>query len=139
MKRLNEIIPKGFIYNYNKTKDGVYYTIMSSNGWALGTIYFYFDDATTLYLAGLSVEELHRGCGLATKILDIFEEFGTEAGYKCLRLEAEKDSWVQDWYTRRGFVEHPSEYAILNHIFPDETEIWMKKELKQNNKDGFKD
>ena len=41
---------------------------------------------------------------------------------------------MQDWYTRHGYLEFKN-----NDSESEPGTVWMKKELKQNNKDGFKD
>lgn len=111
-----------FISHVMETEWGSSILIMEKRGKAFGRIYWYNDDDTTVYLDILSVDVDIRKQGIGTELQKIREEIGIQLGAKSSCLWTKKDSWVYDWYQRRGYV-YLSEYE------GEENSAWMKKEL----------
>ena len=90
------------------------------NGTASGYAYRYDDDFSTVYLAGLHVDEKERRKGVGTKLLQVLENVGIGLGACVLSLWVKKDSWVHEWYKRNGYNDFKSYNG-------DENFVWMKK------------
>lgn len=67
-------------------------------------LYSYSDDNKFLYLSNVYVSPELRGRGFGDRVLDFAFEKAKDLNYKKLCLNVKKDSWVEDWYKRRGFV-----------------------------------
>lgn len=96
--------------------------IMEKDGKAYGRMYWFHDDPTSVYLNNLSVEEHERGNNLGTKMQELREQIGIELGAHLSFLWVKRDSWMHDWYLRRG-------YKDFTDYVDDDSIIWMQKEL----------
>jgi GNAT superfamily N-acetyltransferase len=96
--------------------------IMEKHGKAFSRIYWYNDDDSTVYLSSLSVSPNARRKGLGTKMQEIREEIGKNRGATISCLSVKKDTWMHDWYLRRG-------YEDWKDCEDDESRIWMRKNL----------
>ena len=96
--------------------------IMEKHGKAFSRVYWYFDDPTTVYLNWLSVDKSERHKGLGTKMQELREQIGIDKGATKSCLWVKRDSWMHEWYKRRGY-EDWKEYE------DDENMIWMIKEI----------
>ena len=66
-------------------------------------LYAYDDDPKTLYFSNLFVDPKHRGHKLGDEVLDYVENIAKLNSYESIILNVKKDSWVRDWYEKRGF------------------------------------
>jgi GNAT superfamily N-acetyltransferase len=96
--------------------------IMEKNGSAFARAYWYDDDHSVIYLDGLSVSDIARKHGIATKLQEIREEIGRELGATTSCLWVDKDSWMHDWYQRRGYKD----WKLYKN---EKNAIWMIKQL----------
>lgn len=70
----------------------------------------------------LSVSPDIRNHGWGTRLQEIRESVATALGGQTMRLWVKKDTWMHEWYLRRGYMDlcdHDSEYDS----------IWMTKDL----------
>jgi GNAT superfamily N-acetyltransferase len=85
------------------------------------SIYSYIDAPNVCYLANLIVDESHRNKGIAKQILTPLESFCLKFGYPEIRLLADKNSWVHEWYKRLGFLDYMDD--------KEDGLIWMVKSI----------
>ena len=90
-------------------------------GIAKASLYKYLDDDSTIYLSNLYVNPNLRNRGIGTRLQVIREELGRAINARFVCLLVEKNSWMHDWYVRRGYMD------FVNHDNPDF--IWMIKSL----------
>ncbi|KAA6327237.1 hypothetical protein EZS27_023762 [termite gut metagenome] len=102
--------------------------LMEKNGKAFGRIYWHNDDSTTMYFAGLSVSVEARKQGLATELLEMYEDISKALGATMLCLAVQKNTWTHGWCKRRGYDEFEH-----NDVENEEDTIWMKKAVISNN------
>jgi GNAT superfamily N-acetyltransferase len=96
--------------------------LMEKRGKAFGRIYWYNDDTTTVYLDGLSVDAEFRRKGIGTELQEIREGIGRNLGATISCLWVRKNTWMHDWYKRRG-------YADCGNNENEENAVWMHKSL----------
>lgn len=122
LKELKEKYKEEFIFHLNTDEKGVSLFIMEKEGRATARIYWFNEDIETICLDFLSVDESIRKKGFGTKLQEIRENIGKELGFIYSYLWVKKNSWMRDWYRRRGY----SDWGL------HETEkdcIWMYKSL----------
>lgn len=119
--RWNSLNPD-FIFHCSPSPWGGSILIMEKYGKAFGRIYWFNDDNTTVYLDWLSVDEDIRRQGVGTKLQIMREKMGVELGAATSCLWVVKDTWMHDWYKRRGY-EDGMDYN------GEENAIWMNKSL----------
>ena len=108
-----------YIKHYRNEDWGSTILYMEENGRASASLYWYDDDKTTMYLSELSVSPVYRNEGVGTELQVLREETCKLLGGKRTRLMVKKDTWMYDWYKRRGYEE-----------FEDNVDfIWLQKEL----------
>lgn len=95
---------------------------MGKDGKTFASVYWYNDDPTTIYLAGLSVNIEVRKQGLGTLLQEIREDIGRKMAAKTACLSVNKDSWMYEWYIRRG-------YKSFENGINEDNNLWMKKSL----------
>ncbi len=117
-----ELIGDKYIPHFSNNTWGDDILLMGKDGFSFGRVYWYYDDKTTIYLNWLSVNDSVRRQGIGTELQKIREEIGRILGATLCCLEVEKDSWMHDWYKRRG-------YEDLNDDEYDQRLIWMIKSL----------
>lgn len=115
-------LPPGYISHQSETDLFKSILIMKDDGTAFSRIYWFNDDNTTVYLDWLSVDELQRKKGIGKKLQEIREEIGRLFGAKTSCLWVNKNSWMHDWYQRRGYVDW-KDYE------QEENCIWMQKTI----------
>lgn len=109
-----------YIFTEAKWEEHTKIHFMSFDGSVYGQLYFYHDEPEKFMLAELMVSPAKRNKGLGTKMQQIREKKAKEMGAKTLHLWVEKDSWLIDWYKRRGYVLDGD---------MDDKNYWMKKEV----------
>ena len=110
-----------FIKHINNESWGVSTFIMEKNGNAMAHCYYYNDCKEVIYLDTLNVSEEYRRQRLGTKLQEIREDIGRSVGAKKSMLFVDKNSWMREWYKRRGYID---EEECENPDF-----IWMEKKL----------
>jgi N-acetylglutamate synthase-like GNAT family acetyltransferase len=111
-----------FMFHYNIDELFTSIFIIEKSGKAIARAYFYHDDTNIIYLDMLSIDTDIRQQGIGTKLQIIRENIGLILGANTSCLWAKKDTWMYDWYKRRGYEDYkPYE--------DDERYMWMKKTL----------
>ena len=75
------------------------------------------------FLSTLIVDCDHRGRGHGNRLLAFAEKKAREWRNTCVTLQVKHDSWMRDWYARRGYHEVAPGY--------DEGMVLMSKSLSQ--------
>ncbi|MDD6210536.1 MAG: GNAT family N-acetyltransferase [Bacteroidales bacterium] len=119
------LIGPRYISHYVVSSWGVSILIMEKSGKAFARLYRYNDDPNTVYLDCLSVDENARRHGVGTELQEIRENIGRSMGANISCLWVEKDTWMHDWYKKRG-------YKDLRDNENEEGAIWMEKSLVDN-------
>lgn len=115
-------IPLNYIYHISMCDWGVFIYIMEKKGSSFARLYWYHEDMSNVYLDSMSVNEEARRKGLGTKMQEIREKIGVQLGFSTSHLWVEKDSWMNEWYKRRGYKN--------GKIYKGEKNVtWMKKTL----------
>ena len=109
-----------FIPHFNIDNTIYYIYIMENTGNAFANIYWYKDDTTNVYLSCLSVDKDERNKGVGSKLQKLREDIGRIVGAKYSNLLVEKESWMYNWYIRRGYKDTD---------IKEDTRVWMKKKL----------
>ena len=118
-------IYKRFISHFTIASWGSSILIMEKSGKAFSRIYWYNDDNTTVYLDYLSVDEDIRRKGIGTIMQVMREKIGITLGATTSCLWVNKNTWMHDWYKRRGYEDWK------NHE-QEENAVWMRKSLVPN-------
>ena len=79
--------------------------IIIADGCGLCTVSVEDDNPAVAYLSGVSVCESSRRMGLGNELLELSKQHAKEMGAKMLRLWADPEQWVTDWYKRHGFAQ----------------------------------
>lgn len=116
-------IHERFIFHLRNDSWGTTIYIMEMRGRAYARVYWMYDEIKVIYLEGLSVNESIRRKGIGKLLQEIREDIGRIIGANTAYLWVKKDSWMHEWYIRRGYVDYK------NYI-DDSDSIWMKKLLK---------
>jgi len=111
-----------FISHSSPNNWGYSVEIMEKKGRAFARIYWYNEDETIVYLDMLDVSESYRKKGIATKLQEMREEIGRKLGATFSYLWVFKDTWMYDWYVRRG-------YLPIGDYENEKNAVWMKKKL----------
>jgi predicted GNAT family N-acyltransferase len=107
---------QSFIYHISKAEWGGAFLVMEKNGKAFARTYWFNDDNKTIYFDWLSVEESERGNGIATELLNAHIETAKKNNVNsCLYVE--KNSWMYDWYSRKGYIETTKHETEINAIW----------------------
>ena len=91
------------LIHINNWKWGRSFTIIENDATAVIEFTVSNDEPELAYLKGLSVHCDSRKEGLGNKMLDTAMTQAKRNGCKYAYLHAEKDSFVFDWYKRKGF------------------------------------
>ena len=97
--------------------------LMEKEGKAFARIYRYNDDTSAIYLENLSVDEDCRRQGIGRELCNIHERIAKEYCAKTLCLSVVKDSWMHEWYIRRGYEDFETNEN-------ENKQVWMRKILK---------
>lgn len=81
---------------------------------------YHYNGYSEIYICNLFVKEDCRGKGYGNKILRKALALSKKLGYERIYLWAEKDSWLQKWYEKKGFRIIQNRY-----YFKDKRCIWM--------------
>ncbi len=104
----------------NKSDYGTFF--MLEDGSALCRIYGFKDDDSYMVLDSLSVKPNFRNRGIGTRLQEIREEYAKKKNCTHVFLWVEKNSWMIDWYKRRGYIE--------KGVYDKEDGcVWMRKDF----------
>lgn len=82
---------------------------------------FYFkDDESRMFISDVSVDCVYRNNGLGNQILRLHHEYCRMNKFQYSLLWVDKDSWMEKWYMRNGYIFHEEK---------SETENWLIKEI----------
>lgn len=115
------VINDKYIFHNSEDDEGYYVIIMERTGLAVARVYQYKDDLSSIYLDSLSVNNVIRNHGIGTELQEIREKIGILSGATRSFLAVKIDSWMHEWYKRRGYTN----YQKHN----DPQLIWMYKIL----------
>ena len=94
---------------------------IKADGVAEASVYWYIDDISTVYLANLLVNPNYRNKGIGKQLQEIREQIGKDLNAKTSCLWVKKESWMFEWYLRRGYSE------LKTHA--RKGFVWMSKPL----------
>lgn len=123
---LLECISSRFISYYSLEYWGFSISIMEKTGKAFCRLYQFNDYSDTVYLDSLGVDVKIRGQGMGTELQLIRENMGVKLGATMSCLWVRKNTWMHDWYKRRGYEDWKDNEN-------EENAIWMKKMLIKDN------
>lgn len=122
LKRFFERKPTRWIIQPFQHDWGNQILIMHKNGVAFARLYYYKDDMRSMYLDMLSVIPEKRKMGLGKQLQVMREDIARLMGAHTVQLWVKKDTWMHEWYLRRGYMD------MCDH--EDEPDaIWMSKDL----------
>jgi N-acetylglutamate synthase-like GNAT family acetyltransferase len=102
--KFNESISyKDLVIHRSQLDDRVQWYIMQKDGLSFIKAYRYFDMPEILSICDLTVREENRMNNLGSYLLDSVEDLAIKLGCEWTYLQAEKDSWMESWYSRRGY------------------------------------
>ena len=78
---------------------------IKADGVAEASVYWYLDDSSTIYLSNLLVNPDYRNKGIGDKLQEIREQIGKDLNANTSCLWVKKESWMFQWYQRRGYSE----------------------------------
>lgn len=123
---IQKIVPSNYVWLLDTDDECSTLILMEENGRAFARLYQYLDDLEIVYLNWLTVIKPARRQGLGTELQKIREQIGKEIGATCALLEVVEDSWMRNWYIRRGYSEVPGAER-------DGKYVWLYKNLTKNN------
>lgn len=107
----------------HKTDWGVSKMFVNQDNTVRFAIYFYYDDLKTIYFSNLFIDEKHRNKGYANKILEYVFAYAKQHNYTSVILNVIKNSWMEDWYKRKGF------HFVIDCVDDYKGNVWLKKEI----------
>lgn len=118
---LSDLIKDKFICHLSEADWGWTINVMEKSGRAFARTYYLNETSDTIYFDWLSVDKEFRSGGLATELLNshikVSEFFNLES-----MLWVDKNSWVEEWYKRKGYEYH-AEY--------NDESVWLIKNKNQ--------
>ncbi len=91
-----------------------------------GSIRLWIEDKNPreLFLSNLIVQPTERGKGIGQLLLDYSEVAAKKLGLKRIALKVLKDSWMEEWYKRNGYLE--------DYVWDEEERVvkYLHKDLK---------
>ncbi len=110
------------LHRYEDEKECRFY-FMERRGFGFGVVVSFKDDPSYVVLQELSVHPEFRNNGLGDFIqetrIGMFKDSEVEEVY----LWVKKDSWMREWYERKGFIYHSDHQKITDSV-------WMHKSIK---------
>ena len=81
------------------------------------------DNRFTIILNSLFVNPEYRQSNIGTILVNTSEKIAELIGFDVVTLEVKEDSWMQQWYRKKGYREYG--YSSKN-----KDSIWMLKQMK---------
>ena len=100
---------------------GIETLTIKADGVAEASVYWYVDDSSIVYLANLLINPNYRNKGIGKQLQEIREQIGKDLNAKTSYLWVKKESWMFEWYQRRGYSE------LKDH--EQKGFVWMTKQL----------
>lgn len=127
-------LPENIVANYSQSSWGIsiYFMVIKpdsqgvNSGIAFARLYQFPDDTDSVYLDSLSVNSEERRCGWGLQLQELRETIGRQFGCKRSFLWVVEDSWMYEWYKRRGY-SYLSQYT--DNGADDDKAVWMFKNL----------
>ena len=119
--KLEQIVGEEYILHIQVTNWGYVFFITKKDGNGFARAFIMKDNVSDIYLEWLGVSDNSRNKKIGTTLQIIRENIGRELGCLQSYLWVVKDTWMKDWYERRGYSYY-SEYE-------KENAIWMIKSL----------
>lgn len=120
LQEIKAILPPHMLMHYSESDWGCSLYFMTNDGMGYARLYVFPDDEYSVYLDSLSVNENARKIGIGRNLQELREKIGILCGAKQSFLWCKKDSWMHDWYLRRGYTDY-KDY--------EPGYIWMVKDL----------
>lgn len=111
-----------FIWHYQKWGSAHWIYFMGKDGNSFASMYWFNDDTNMAMICNLSVYRSRRKRGIGTELQEIREKIAVILGATTVSLHVMKNSWMKQWYERRGYKYH-SEYRLKKG------NIWMQKKV----------
>lgn len=105
-----------YVYHRNKPPYGDTTTIITEDASAYVMITVFNGKKDTAVIHDLVVLKDSRGEGLGSAMLEEAVAEAERIGVAKVRLSAEPDSWLEEWYKRHGFQE-TGEVEYLEKVF----------------------
>ena len=122
ISKISSILYPYFIFYIQSERWGTSIWITQREGKAFGRVYWYNDDNTIIYLDNLSVNKKERKQGIGTLLQVLREEIGRILKIPFSHLLVLRDSWMHDWYCRRGYSDYKEHDT-------DKDWVWMSKQI----------
>lgn len=104
-----------YIINRNTSEENTLVYIMEEHGISFCMLSFYEKEKHIMYLSNLNVAENYREEGHGNDILKFAIDRAKSYGCEYLYLfTVDKDSWITEWYKRKGFIEYKVENGECN-------------------------
>lgn len=113
---LLRIVSHRFICHISDSDWGGSVLVMENNGKAFARTYWFNDDTGTIYFDWLSVDESERGNGIATELLNAHIKIAKQFEVETM-LWVKKDTWMHDWYNRKGYQDYKDYEKESNAIW----------------------
>jgi hypothetical protein len=114
-------IDQNYITHYSNEKWGTIIHVIKKDGLSYGDCYWYNGEEHELILCNLNVNNKSRRNGLGREIQEIREEIGCKLGFSRYLLWVRNNSWMYDWYIRRGYKYYQKKGSYTT---------WMIKNIK---------
>lgn len=115
---LLRIVSHRFICHISDSDWGGSVLAMEKSGKAFARTYWFNDDTGTIYFDWLSVDEIERGNGIATELLNAHIQIAKQFKVETM-LWVKRDTWMHEWYNRKGYQDY-KDYE------KESSAIWMR-------------
>jgi len=112
---LKKSLGGNFILHNSITNWGGSVLVMERSGIAFARTYW-FNDNDHIYFDWLSIDEVNRNNGIATKLLNAHIDISKQLGVNSY-LWVEDNTWIKDWYIRNGYTYHSKHQTEPNSIW----------------------
>jgi len=119
---IKNILKDDFVHYYKDGEVWSFILMIEKCGKATVRIYWYKDNLVDGYIDTLDVQPEFQHQGLGNKLLSICEGIAKALDMKTIALYADKDTWVQSWYERKG-------YRFLKDKDDEKGTVWLEKVL----------
>ena len=113
---LLRIVSHRFICHLSDSDWGGSVLVMEKSGKAFARTYWFNDDKSTIYFDWLSVDEIERGNGIATELLNAHIEVAKHFEIETM-LWVKKDTWMHERYNRKGYQDYKDYEKESNAIW----------------------
>lgn len=93
-----------FISHTTQSEWGGSFLVMEKNGHAFARTYWFHEESDNIFFDWLDVSENARNEGFGNELLDHHIDTANKLNLNSF-LWAVKDSWIHDWYIRKGYLD----------------------------------